>query len=218
VGTQFDSTSQWLYNSPYTNGPIYGRWITNEEILSRFVTNDMNGGTQAVRAIPIMSGADIVGYSNADSAELYRLDDYEAFSTAMRSAALQDCGGTVTLQTRLADGTAVPDEFVYENTEYRIAATGDVIDDEVRRVTTSSVFRTGTFDFEIPSTVSAYEVDIVPQSLDTLSGFTPVGWSCKAGTTFTTTEIDPAGWERLTVNVEPNQAVSCVLTVSKVAP
>ena len=45
-------------------------------------------------------------------------------------------------------------------------------------MTTSAIFRTGTFDFEIPSSSTHFEVDVVPQELETLSGYNFVDWTC----------------------------------------
>ncbi|MFK7916972.1 MAG: hypothetical protein AB8G14_02750 [Ilumatobacter sp.] len=167
------------------------------------------------------------GYTNPDVANYYQQNSFNAaaFAEAMRAAALKDCGGTLTLQTRLADGSPVADEFIYENTAFRDDA-GTVIDSPTRRVTTSDSFKTGTFDFDISDGTEYYDVDVVPQELQTLAAYEPVGWSCRSGADSRTTTAIPiptveddgsagtADFEGITVRVRPNEAVSCILTVT----
>ena len=84
-------------------------------------------------------------------------------------------------------------------------------------MTTSAIFPTGTFDFEIPAGTNHFSVDVVPQELQTLNGFTPVGWSCRAGSTdlpITSIPIDGSDFSGFTVDVSANEAVSCILEVT----
>ena len=86
---------------------------------------------------------------------------------ALKAIALGQCGGTLTLQTRLGGTTAANDTFTYSNT----------LDNT--KVETSGSKRSGTFDFAVPGggTVTAE----IQQQNATASRTTPRrGWSCKA--------------------------------------
>jgi len=161
-------------------------------------------------------------YTNPETADFYLQSSFDpaAFAAAMKAAALKDCGGTLTIQTKhQSTGANVADEFVYENVEYR-DDTGTPVTAEARRVTTSAIFRTGTFDFEIPSSSTHFEVDVVPQELETLSGYNFVDWTCKSagvpktGSDIASIAIPASTWQGVSVTVKPNEAVSCVMTVS----
>jgi prepilin-type N-terminal cleavage/methylation domain-containing protein len=216
VGNGLQSVDRkWIQNrQAYTDpsadpAPVVNR--AGKDILTELLANAPSGQVPAVQ-----SGGE---YTNAEVANYYEQSNFNAanFAAAMRAAALKDCGGTLTLQTRLADGTPVSDEFVYENSEFR-DDDGVVIGSEVRRVTTSSTFKTGTFDFEIPSDTEYFDVDIVPQELQTQAGYTPVGWSCRAGADARVPEavidVPDSAYDGITVRVRPNEAVSCILEVT----
>ena len=162
-------------------------------------------------------------YTNATDANMYEVTNFNGFADALRSAALSDCGGTLTVQTR-ADGSPATEEFVYENPEFRDQASGTVVSTEARTVTTSQLFRTGTFDFDIPGGAT-YLVDLVPQSLGTLDDYLPDtaagpgGWTCRAGAITKTPVLIPITdsiWSGITVPVGPNEAVSCTLSMTSI--
>ena len=83
------------------------------------------------------------------------------------------------------------------------------------------MFRTGTFDFEIPAANDFFWIDVVPQELQTLDGYTFQGWSCRAGSTpktggdMTAIPIDGSTYEGFTVKLKANEAVACVMEVSQ---
>ncbi len=207
------------YQDPYA-APAAGEPRFGAEIIQTLLGN---GG------LVVPAQQDGTGYTNADVANYYQQDtfDEDAFAEAMRAAALKDCGGTLTLQTRLDTGAPVDDEFVYENTEYR-DDTGNAITGAERFVTTSTTFKTGTFDFDISNSTQYFDADVVPQQLETLSGYEPIGWSCRSGADSRTTISIPieiveedgtpgvSDFEGITVRVGPNEAVSCILTVKAV--
>ncbi len=187
---------------PYNNGPAPAISKTGATIVKDLVSTI----EPAIEAVP-PNGP----YTNADTARFYQAADFTYFDEALRAAALNECGGTLTLQTRV-NGTPANDEFVYENSETRDASntpTGD----PTRTVTTSSLYRTGTFDFEIAGALP-YHVDVIPQSLQTLEGFNPVGgaggsgWTCRAGSTdltgsVTVQAIPASSFFKFTVDVAP---------------
>ena len=143
-------------------------------------------------------------YTNAEAADLFVLPDYTNFSAALAAIALGQCGGTVTLQTKIGSASAL-DPFTYEN-----AATDEI-------VTTSAAYRSGTFDVALPGGASQ-TVTINPQDFTSLAGFVPVSWSCKSGgVPYPFTVVPLAGhapWSGIQLTVSPNKAVSCTQQVA----
>ena len=217
VGGGLQANVNWQYDvANYQNpnlAPPAAESKTGADVLAYLLANASSG------QVPAVYDAGTNSYTNPETADYYLQTsfDADAFAAAMKAAALKDCGGTLTVQTRDAStGQPVSDEFVYENPEYR-DDTGTPIPADARRVTTSTNFRTGTFDFEISAETQFFSVDIVPSELQTLEDYTPVGWSCRAGadakTGLTPIPIDGSPFEGFTVDVAANEAVSCILEV-----
>ena len=215
VGSALNNNISWIHNpAVYENRNAYpGTSQTKKawETIAYLLANAPDGQVPAV-----FEGGE---YTNPETADFYLQSsfDADAFAAAMKAAALKDCGGTLTVQTRLStDGSPVADEFIFENPAYRDDS-GNPISAEARRVTTSTNFRTGTFDFEISSGSEYFSVDIVPSELQTLDGYGFAGWSCRAGADPKTTvpiPISGSSFEGFTVDVRANEAVSCVLSVT----
>lgn len=180
----------------------------NSVILARLIAGN-DYGTPA-----IWDGSE---YTNIEVADMYVEPNWDRFPDAMEAIALGECGGTLTLQTRLTDGTPAPDPFRYQNSAVT-DATGSPVELEPSVVTTDAVFRTGTFDFAIPSG-DYITVDILPQNFSELTGYNPGSWSCTAGVNnrpVTTINVpDSGGWQGIQVQVAANEAVSCTMTVSQ---
>ncbi|MCU1361879.1 MAG: hypothetical protein JWN99_3168 [Ilumatobacteraceae bacterium] len=161
-------------------------------------TRDNNNGT------PTNYADDTGNYTNAAVADLFLLPDYAKFNDALSTIALGQCGGTVTIQTRIA-GSAALDPFTYEN-----GTTHEV-------VRTSGAYRSGTFDVALPGG-SSTSVTISPQDFTNLTSYSPAGWTCKSGGNnyaFTSAVVPGhAPWTSITMNVSPNQAVSCIQNVT----
>lgn len=221
VGPDLNANISWIHNpavyDDHTRPPSPSQTKKAYETISGLLTNlaynevlaDFDPGSPP--AVP-------PSYTNPEVADFYLQSSFDtaAFGAAMRAAALKDCGGTLTVQTRRTDDTPVNQEFVYENRQYRDDA-GQIVSDVPRVVTTSANFKTGTFDFDIPASTDFFSVDIVPQELQTLTGFTFEGWSCRAGgnaKSLTSIGITDSDFEGFTVDVAANEAVSCILTVS----
>ena len=193
-GTSDGWSATKVYAEPYTfheNSTTTTR--ENREILQELIAP---GGV--VPAQPV-GGT----YSNAQEATYYELPNWSQFSGAMTGMALAECGGTVTLQTRVGTAAAA-DPFTYQNSV------------DLSTATTSGQYRSGTFDFELAGGGST-TVEITPLSTSTLERYEPEGWTCRSGgvsVPFTETLIDGGPWTKITLTVSPNQAISCVNQVS----
>ncbi len=206
-----DGSSQYrtskLYNSPPYTGydPNVTARTRNDTILARLISGNDNG-TPAVW--------DGSNYTNNEIADMYVLPQWSQFSTAMEEIALGECGGTLTLQTKLGSGAA-PDPVRYQNSAVTDSS-GIPLDLEPTVVTTNQQFVTGTFDFPIPNG-QFVTVDVLPQNYSELTGYTPGAWTCRAGNQnrpFELVDIPDAGaWKGIRVRVAANEAVSCSLSV-----
>jgi prepilin-type N-terminal cleavage/methylation domain-containing protein len=211
TGAQTGSSSHYrsskLYNSPPYTGydPAVTARTRNDVILARLISGNDNG-TPAVW--------DGSNYTNNEIADMYVLPQWSQFSTAMEEIALGECGGTLTLQTKLGSGAA-PDPVRYQNSAVTDSS-GAPLDLEPTVVTTNQQFVTGTFDFPIPNG-QFVTVDVLPQNYSELTGYTPGAWTCRAGNAdrpFDLIDIPDAGaWKGVRVRVAANEAVSCSLSV-----
>jgi hypothetical protein len=134
---------------------------------------------------------------------MYVLPNWTQFADAINAVALAECGGTVTLQTRVG-GVAAADPFTYQNNK------------DLTIATTSQLYRSGTFDFDLPGG-QPISVDITPVNLSDLSKYNPVSWACTANGSavpFTLTALPSSPWSKITLTVSPNQAISCIQTVA----
>ncbi len=141
---------------------------------------------------------------NAELANMYSSTNWADVRDALKAIALGQCGGTLTLQTRVGGTSPANDTFTYSNT----------IDNT--KVETSGSKRSGTFDFAIPSGGSI-TTEIQQQNVSSLTHYAPAGWSCKAGgVPVTPTIVDVAGtpWDTIRLNIAANQAVSCIQNVT----
>ncbi len=186
--------------------------MANSEILSRLITGTDDPAVPWDGNVP----------GNAKVAELFVLPDFAKFADALQSVALAECGGTVTLSTKVG-GVRAADPFTYQNTKV-FATDGGDLQVQPTVVTTSMSFPTGTFDFEIPN--GGYvTVEVMPHNLSDLTDYRLVGWSCKAGITdITDLEFPPVldvdgvaypGWTGVRVKVRANQAVACSMNVTR---
>jgi prepilin-type N-terminal cleavage/methylation domain-containing protein len=144
-------------------------------------------------------------YTNAAVADLFVLPDYTQFSSALSDVALGQCGGTVTMQTRLVAGTPAQDPFTYQ-----ISSTNSIVQ-------TSAAYRSGTFDVPLKGGL-AQTVTIAPQDFTNLVRYSPASWTCKAaGAAYPFTVAPIAGhapWTSIQLTVNPNKAVSCIQNVN----
>ncbi|MEQ1874537.1 MAG: vWA domain-containing protein [Ilumatobacteraceae bacterium] len=184
-----------MYTEPYTfheGSTSYYR--PNRDILKQFVAPS--------GAVPAVQSGGV--YTNAEQATYYELPNWSQFSGAMTSMALAECGGTVTLQTKVGSSNAA-DPFTYQSSV------------DLTTATTSAQYRSGTFDYEL-SDGTAVPATISPMETSTLDDYNPVGWSCKAGGAdypFTTAPIASGSpWTSISLSVAPNTAISCILTVA----
>jgi hypothetical protein len=196
--TVWGTTDGWdatkVYDLPYTFHEGYTTSnVSNPDILGRLITVG-----NPVPATP--TGGP---YTNAAVADMYVLPNWTQFADAINAVALAECGGTVTLQTRVGTASAA-DPFTYQNNK------------DLTIATTSQLYRSGTFDFNLPGG-QPISVDISPVNLSDLSKYAPVSWACTANgaaVPFTTTPLPGSPWSKITLTVTPNQAISCIQTVA----
>ena len=207
LASEYRSTK--VYNSPPYEAydPAVTATTSNSVILARLIAGN-DYGTPAV--------FDGTSYTNTQLADMYILPQWSQFVTAMQAVSLGQCGGTLTLQTKIGS-TAVADPFRYQNSVVK-DSTGTELNVEPRVVTTNQQFTTGTFDFTIANG-QYVDVDILPQNYSDLSNYVPVSWACKSGiTSLAFTPIAIAGqnqWTGIRVRVPANAAISCTLTVRR---
>ncbi len=206
--TEYRSTK--IYNSsPYeAYDPPVTASTRNDVILARMIAGN-DYGTPA-----LWNGST---YTNAEIADMYVLPQWSQFGTAMEAVALGECGGTLTLQTKVGGTTPASDPFRYQNSAVTDSA-GNRVALQPTVVTTNQQFTTGTFDFVVPDG-QFVTVDILPQNYSELKTYTPGSWSCRAGNqnrAFTTVDIPDGGaWKGVRVRVAANEAVSCTLSVTR---
>ena len=202
--TTADTADGWRVVKDYAEPYLYydstvAAQIRNYATIGNLVVGNTSGVESGfVEALP-RGGP----YTNAAAADLFVLPNYTNFGSALASVALGQCGGTVTVQTRVGTGAA-QDPFTYENT-----TTKEVVQ-------TSAAYRSGTFDIALPGGGST-TVKISPQQFTNLVRYQPAGWTCRSGGQpypFTTSPLPGhAPWTSITLTVNPNQAVSCVQQV-----
>ena len=155
-------------------------------------------------------------WTNVAVAELFVLEDFSTFVSALKAIALGDCGGTVTLSTRTNGSLPTPDPVTFQNSKVFDSA-GDQLAVEPTVVHTNRTFASGTFDFSIPD--GGYvTVEIVPENLSDLVDYTPAGWSCKVGNNSVTPGVVPIPdsiWTGISLTVQANEAVACRLDVTR---
>ena len=198
-----------VYSAPYDSFTTTSATTLNSTILTRFVAGNDYG-------VPALLAGGV--YTNAEEANMYILPSFPSLPAALQAVALAQCGGTVTIQTRVG-AAAASDPFTYQNTA-TISATGASIDTGQTTVTTTGQFKSGTFDFTI-SNGQYVTVTIVPQNLSDLVAYQPSTWSCKAGATNRSLTLIPVAgtpWSGFSVQVAANEAVSCIQTVVRVSP
>ncbi|MGB0112304.1 MAG: hypothetical protein WBP59_03710, partial [Ilumatobacteraceae bacterium] len=214
TGSQSGSSSHYRTNRVYNQPPYTGyasattHQLQNSKILANLIAaNDY--GTPATW--------DGSSYTNADIADMYVLPQWSQFDEAMSAVALGDCGGTLTLQTKVNGSTSARDPFRYQTSAITDSA-GDAVPFEPSFVVTNQQFVTGTFDFPVPNG-QYVTVDIVPQNYTELTRYTPGSWTCRAGNEnrpFELVDIPDAGaWKGVRVRIAANEAVSCQLSVTQ---
>jgi prepilin-type N-terminal cleavage/methylation domain-containing protein len=189
-------TATKVYAQPYTGYDATRTYTrTNRSILGQLI--DPAGLVDPIKD----AGGNV---TNAEVANMYSSTVWADLEYALKAIALGQCGGTLTLQTRIGTTTPANDTFTYSNTL------------DSTKVETSGSKRSGTFDFAIPGggTVTA---EIQQQNVSALKHYAPAGWTCKAaGVAFTPQTIDVPGtpWDSIRLNIAANAAVSCIQNVT----
>lgn len=214
------------YDSPLTELPK----PTGGKILARMIAGSDLG-------IPYVPDPDGSGpkTDNAEIANMYLLGatDWSLLPGALRTVALGECGGTLTVSTRKASGGNVADPVVYENSA-AFDSSGELVSNfKPSTVTTNAAFANRTLDFSVPGG-TFITAELRPQASSTMLRYNPGGWACRAGATplvqgtdfevfdipITITSTDGtqttelSGWTGVRIKIEANKAVSCVLTLT----
>ncbi len=179
-----------------------GSSIPNEVFLGDLVAGNDPSAYDGSRNYVKREYSAVSGWGDVTTADLLVTNDFSQFGSALTSIALAECGGTLTVQSRVA-ATSLPADA---RITYQV---GDNI------VTTTRVAKSGTFDIALDG-VPSDTVDLVPQSLDG-TGYVADSWSCKAGGADlggAYSLIEPGNpVAGVTITVTANQAVSCTMFV-----
>jgi prepilin-type N-terminal cleavage/methylation domain-containing protein len=189
-----------VYEQPYQ----YYESIVNEARKTKDILGSIVTTGAPVEAAPVGGP-----YTNAAVADLYVSPDFGKLSSALTSLALAECGGTITVQTRVGSSPA-QDPFTYNS------STGVAQQD--RQGTTSKDYKSTTFDYEIPGGGSKL-VELSTADTAGLALYGEGSWACTAGgQSYAVTVTPPSGtdkWATVQVPVTANKAISCVHTVTK---
>ena len=171
--------------------------------------NDLSNfsGTASYLKVEYDGGWDAEAVKDAD---ILTTTDFTQFGGALETIALAECGGSLSVQTRvLSTGAALPALVTYE-------VSGD--DHPLTESSTSAVSKTAVFDISTENGSSA-EVLLRPRTLDG-TGYTADDWTCRTRNVEITdpgkvSDADPAAGAIAGVNVTvaANEAVSCILFV-----
>jgi hypothetical protein len=196
------------YAEPYTGFDAAVTESTpNKTILARLIAGSDNG------VEGIWSDAQ-QQYVNAAEANLYISPDWSRFTKALEAVALGECGGTLTIQTKLG-GSAAVDPFTYQNSGVQ-DPDGNPLVIPPTVVTTNLVDKARTFDFDI-SDGTYRTVEVRPVDFSDLTNYSGGSWSCKAGISsreIETFPIEGSPWSGFRVRVAANEAVSCIHSVT----
>jgi hypothetical protein len=147
-------------------------------------------------------------YSNAQVANMYIDTDFGAMSDALGQVALAQCGGTLTVQTRLPGGQLAGDPFTY------ISRTN--VAEQTRQGDTSLDYKSITFDYTIPNG-GTVPVEITVKAADNIDKYSTVNWTCTSSGVSITPVVTPdaeSGFTKLSLNVAANKSVSCTHVVT----
>ena len=193
------------YTPPFDSYDVTSTQTPNSTILTRLITgNDFGVPAQSVNG----------SYVNAEVANMYLLPDWSQFTGALTAVALAECGGTVTIQTKVG-GAAAADPFEYQHTA-TTNATGLPVTPSLEVVKTTKTYPSGTFDFSIPDG-EFITIDIQPM-IPANTKYAPSDWSCKVGPNAKSVEtfaVNGGPWTGIRLQVRPNEAISCVLQVTR---
>lgn len=191
----------WATNSSKTSGYWLSKNTPREKVLGNFIAG---GKLQSSSDKPYVKSVFQDGaWTEVDTADMFITSDFTKLPSALSSIALGQCGGTLTLQTRLGDGSPATNDVTYESNG--------------QTVTTSLVNRAAAFDLTLPGGVAA-SATVTPQSFVD-SGYVPQEWTCRSKGV----ALDSSKWSYVSagdasmgidVTVGPNEAVSCTLRVS----
>jgi len=192
----------WPSYRTWWGGRVYTE-VPNEAFLGQLVTG-LAEPSKYDEDIPGYVAVDYSGgWGDVSGADLLVAADYGQFAEALKTIALDECGGTLTVQTR--DSADNPADA---SVTYRLGT---------EEITTSRVVKSGTFQVDLAGVPSS-TVELIPQPLAG-TGYVAQSWSCRAsgaeltqGSDFDLITGDPA--DGITVTVRANAAIGCTLSVA----
>ena len=208
-GSGYPSGSGWVRNTVYAE-PFTGyEQITtqreNWSILAEAVSGVPTGVEPPRTSYPSGPYVDLNSPDiDLSSVNLFVLPNWNDLKVALLRIALEECGGTLTLQTKVGTTPAI-DPFTYQKTaiwDY----TGAPLESDMTVVKTTKQFTSGTF---VVTTSDGHSrtIEIQPQNLSDVSAYNPGVWKCRAGVTnrpFTLVDIPDSQWKGIKVVVGPN--------------
>lgn len=186
--------------------------MPNKELFGLFVGGS---GFDLVDQKNLAAYPDTEGYPT--DADVYVSPSFNDIKPALRAIAVGECGGSLTLQTKLGANN-VTQPFVYQNVaQYKTDGVTEITGIPRETVTTNVETTTGVFQFKMES---PRWIDVRPYNTDSIAGFSYNGWSCRRGAMpldESDVQIVPVAgspWPTLRVKVTANDAVSCTLQVT----
>jgi prepilin-type N-terminal cleavage/methylation domain-containing protein len=191
--------------SQSTNVPNSWAWASDPVANQKLLGDLIAGGSPATSTNStynlVQSNAD-GSWPDVSAADVLVAPNFTYFASALREIALGECGGTLTVQTRLDDGTTAPFNVTFQT--------------EGEQVTTSRVAKSGTFDIDLAGGTDKTVTLLVDQADLTAAGYTAERWECMlAGEDFVPTLHGAAPADGVDLTISANGAVACTLIVSK---
>ena len=210
-GNSNEYRSTKIYNSPPYEAydPPVTASTRNDVILARLIAGNDNG-TPATW--------DGSTYTNAEIADMYVLPQWSQFGKAMEAVALGECGGTLTLQTKINGTTPAPDPFRYQNSAVDRFG-GQPGRARADRRHDQPAVHDRHVRLRRPERPVRHRRRPAAELLRAERPTRPGAWCCRAGNqprSVTPIDIPDGGaWKGVRVRVAANEAVSCTLSVTR---
>jgi hypothetical protein len=215
-----DGSSPDAYTDPtYLTSSTNPKAPRSSAILVNLVTGSPPKADGSPGGATLSDVGGVYDMAQAKLATTFLPNNWSALPAALKAVALGDCGGTLTVQTKVVGAAAAPDPFTYQNTWVQLAGSPKELSQQV--VTTNLGQVASTFDFKIDSGMYI-DAGVELQNFDELDMYAFDRWECRAGPTPRNAAPNfavaggSAAWPGITIRVAANEAVSCIQWVKKV--